>query len=59
MAKFKIEATRTIWYEVEVEAEDEVSAYAELDDWISDDFEDFETTGQWEFNIIEQEEENA
>lgn len=56
MAKFRIEATRTIWYEVEVEAEDEVGAYAELDDWIADDFEDFETTGQWEFNIIEEEE---
>ena len=57
MNKYIIEATRTIWYEVEVEADDEVSAYAELDDWISDDFENFETAGQWEFNIIEKEEE--
>jgi hypothetical protein len=55
MRKFKIEAKRTIWYEVEVEAEDEVGAYAELDDWMADDFEDFETNGCWEFEIIEEE----
>ena len=55
MPKFKIEAKRTIWYEVEVEAEDEVSAYAELDEWLADDFEDYETGGVWEFEIIEEE----
>jgi hypothetical protein len=55
MTKFKIEAKRTIWYEVEVEAEDEVGAYAELDDWMADDFEDYETNGSWEFEIIEEE----
>jgi hypothetical protein len=53
MPKYKIEAKRTIWYEVEVEAEDEIGAYAELDDWIADDFEDFETAGQWDFDIVE------
>lgn len=53
MAKFIVEAIRTIWYEVEIEAEDEVGAYAELDEWISDDFEDFETNGSWEFEITE------
>jgi hypothetical protein len=52
MPKYKIEALRKTWYEVTVEAEDEVSAYAELDDWIADDFEDFETNGSWEFEIV-------
>jgi hypothetical protein len=55
MTKFKIEAKSTKWFEVEVEAEDELSAYAQLDDWISDDFEEFETGGVWEFEIIEEE----
>ena len=55
MTKFKIEAKRTSWYEVEVEAEDEASAYAQLDNWISDDFEEFETGGLWEFEVIEEE----
>lgn len=55
MTKFKIEAKSTKWFEVEVEAEDEVSAYAQLDGWISDDFEEFETGGLWEFEIIEEE----
>jgi hypothetical protein len=56
MPKYTIEAISTKWFEVEVEAEDELSAYAKLDDWISDDFEEFETGGQWEFNVIEPEE---
>jgi hypothetical protein len=55
MPKFKIEAKSTKWFEVEVEAEDELSAYAQLDDWISDDFEEFETGGVWEFETIEEE----
>ena len=53
MPKYTIEAKSTKWFEVEVEAEDELSAYAKLDDWISDDFEEFETGGVWEFNVIE------
>jgi len=53
MAKFIVEAIRTQWFEVEIEAEDEVSAYAELDEWMADDFEDFETNTQWEFGVIE------
>jgi hypothetical protein len=53
MTKYVIEAKSTKWFEVEVEAEDELSAYAQLDDWISDDFEEFETGGLWEFEVIE------
>lgn len=58
MPKYTIEAVRTHWYEVEVEAPDELSAYAELDDWISDDFEPFETGATWEFNAIIKENNN-
>lgn len=58
MPKYIIEATRTHWYSVEVDAVDELSAYAELDDWISDDFEDFETNAQWEFEVVEDGENN-
>jgi hypothetical protein len=53
MPKFIVEAIKTEWFEVEIEAEDEVSAYAELDEWISDDFEDYSVNAQWEFGIIE------
>lgn len=58
MPRFIIEATRIHNYEVEVEAEDELSAHAQLDDWIADDFEDFEVGASWEFNAIEIEKEN-
>ena len=57
MPKFIIEATRTHWYTIEVEAVDEDDAYHKLDDWISDDFEPFETNAQWDFDITEMEEE--
>jgi hypothetical protein len=53
MAKFIVEAVKTEWFEVEIEAEDEVDAYAQLDDWISDDFEDFSVNAQWEFSAVE------
>jgi phosphotransferase system HPr-like phosphotransfer protein len=53
MGKFIVEAKRTHWYEVEVEAVDEEAALAALDDWIADDFEDFETAAQWDLEVIE------
>lgn len=56
MAKYLIEATRTHWYEVEVEATSEEEAYNQLDDWIAEDFEEFQTNAQWDFEIIPQEE---
>ena len=48
MPKFTVYATQTKNYQIEVEAEDEGSAIASLDDWIEDDFEEFEVTGGWE-----------
>jgi hypothetical protein len=49
MAKFIVRATLTKDYEVEVEANDEMDAIKKLDDWIADDFEDFEVGARWDF----------
>jgi hypothetical protein len=49
MAKFTVMATLTKDYEVEVEAEDAMKAIESLDDWIADDFEDFEVGARWDF----------
>lgn len=49
MEKFTVKATLTKYYEVEVEAIDEEDAIAKLDDWIADDFEDYEIGAKWDF----------
>lgn len=49
MAKFIVTATSTKVYEVEVEAEDEMAAIKSLDDWIADDFEEYEVDARWDF----------
>lgn len=49
MEKFTVRATSTKYYEVEVEAKDEADAIAQLDDWISDDFEEFQVGAKWDF----------
>jgi hypothetical protein len=46
--KYKITATQTKVYEIEVEALDPASAIDSLDEWIEDDFEDFKIDGKWE-----------
>ena len=56
MPKFTIDATRTHWYTIEVEAEDEEDAYDKLNDWISDDFEPYETNAEWKFGVFEMDE---
>jgi hypothetical protein len=45
----KVYAVLTKYYEVEVEADDPSAAIAALDDWIADDFEEFETGAKWDF----------
>jgi hypothetical protein len=55
MTKYTINAQRTHWYTVEVEANSEQEALEEIRDWISYDFEDFETKAQWDFEIEENE----
>jgi hypothetical protein len=52
MPKFTITAVQTKTYEIEVEAEDSASAIESLDDWIADDFEDYETGGEWKLEAI-------
>jgi hypothetical protein len=53
MATYKIYATLTKEYVVEVgEAESEDDAINKLDDWISDDFEDYEITAKWDFVAV-------
>jgi hypothetical protein len=47
MATYTITATLTKTYEVKVEAADSAAAIAALNDWIADDFEQFETGAQW------------
>jgi hypothetical protein len=47
--KYTVSAVLTKYYEVEVEAADPAAAIAALDDWIADDFEDFETGAKWDF----------
>jgi hypothetical protein len=47
MPKYIVNAVLTKTYEIEVEAADAASAIATLDDWIADDFEDYETSAQW------------
>ena len=45
---YTITATLTKTYEIKVLAADPAAAIALLDDWIADDFEDFETDAIWE-----------
>jgi hypothetical protein len=49
MAKFIVKATLTKDYEVEVEAGNAGEAITKLDDWIADDFENFEVGARWDF----------
>ena len=45
--KYTITATLTKTYEIKVNATDPQNAIEQLNDWISDDFEEFETGAQW------------
>ena len=47
MPKYRVFATSTKHYEIDVEAGDPASAIAKLDEWIEDDFEDFEVNADW------------
>jgi hypothetical protein len=50
--KYTVIAKLIKTFEIEVEAEDANQAIESLDDWISDDFEAFETNAQWDFEAI-------
>ena len=47
MPKFTVYATQTKNFEIEVFATDEMAAIKSIDEWIEDDFEEFEVTGGW------------
>ena len=53
MPKYLIVATRVSEYEILVEADDEQSALATLDDWIADDFEEYIQQNTWDFDVLE------
>jgi hypothetical protein len=53
MTKHLVVATLTKEYEISVEAENPEDAIASLDDWIADDFEEFETGARWDFLAVE------
>jgi hypothetical protein len=46
--KYTITAKQIKHYEIEVEATDPASAIDSLDDWIAEDFENFQVNGKWE-----------
>jgi hypothetical protein len=48
MPKYTIIAKSLNTYEIEVEATDAAAAIASLDEWNSEDFEDFLVNGQWD-----------
>ena len=56
MPKYLIEAKRTHWYEVTIEADTENAAIEEVRSWMADDFEEYETNAQWDFDSEELEE---
>lgn len=51
MATYKVKATLTKEFEIEVEADDESDAVAQLDEWIADDFVGHETYARWDLEV--------
>ena len=50
--QFTVQATLTKTYEIYISAENPEDAIASLDEWIADDFEDFEVGARWDFVTI-------
>lgn len=50
--KYTISAKQVKHYEIEVEADNPASAIELLDEWIEEDFEDFQIGGNWELEAI-------
>lgn len=47
--KYVVHAKQTKEFEVPVEASSAAEAFEILNDWIEDDFEDFQVAAQWDF----------
>ena len=52
LSEYTITAKLLNTYEIKVMATDAAAALASLDDWISDDFEDYLTNQQWDIEAI-------
>ena len=49
--KFVVQATQTKHFEIPVEATNAAEAQAKIEDWIEDDFEDFQTQAEWQIEV--------
>ena len=54
MPRYVVTAKATRLYEIELEADDELDAYAQLDEWQAEDFEPYAIDGNWEFDVQEE-----
>lgn len=54
MPKYKIEAALTRTYELELSGDDEFEAWEKTHDWISDDFDIYQTDAKWDWNVLEE-----
>lgn len=52
LSEYTITAKLLNTYEIKVMATDEVAALESLDEWVAEDFEDFKTNQQWDFEAI-------
>jgi hypothetical protein len=55
MNKYLVQAKLMKYYEVPVEAESREKALELINDFIAEDFEDFETNAQWDFEVEDNE----
>lgn len=56
MPKYKIVATLTRTYELTLEGNGEMEAWQKTYDWISDDFDEYETDAVWDWQAVEESE---
>jgi spore coat polysaccharide biosynthesis protein SpsF (cytidylyltransferase family) len=55
MAKFKFTATLKRTYELTLEGEDDFDAWQKTYEWLSDDFDEYETDAVWDWEAVEEE----
>jgi hypothetical protein len=56
MPKYKITATLKRTYELTLEGDSELEAWQQTYEWISDDFDEYETDAVWDWDAMELEE---
>jgi hypothetical protein len=55
MPKYLVTAVLQVEYQIPVEAADESGALEVLDEWIDDDFKEYQTNAVWDFDVQEDE----